>query len=193
MNHQGIYAITHRETSRCYIGMSKHIEYRFSEHREALSRRWHPNPKLQNAWNKYGPHAFDFEILVECEFEDIREQLEISLIEKFGYYNLGKGGKGVDFTPEVREKMSASLKRARQDPQAQKNWSEGLKAAWAVGDKKKRGDAQAQGKREARQRLFFARSPEMQEIYKNQAHEFALKSCYPCPRREDYTCRKCTK
>lgn len=60
---RGIYAIWHRASSKAYVGSSISIKQRWADHRKALRARAHHSPKLQNAWNKYGPEAFEFVVL----------------------------------------------------------------------------------------------------------------------------------
>jgi group I intron endonuclease len=59
----GIYKITNTKNDFYYIGSSVDITSRFGNHRSSLRKNTHNNPKLQNAWNKYGEHCFNFEIV----------------------------------------------------------------------------------------------------------------------------------
>jgi group I intron endonuclease len=63
----GIYKITNTINGKFYIGSSKNIEFRWNDHKQYLRGNYHVNPKLQNAWNKYGEDKFIFEILEETE------------------------------------------------------------------------------------------------------------------------------
>lgn len=62
----GVYKITNKENGKFYIGSSKDITNRFSQHRSALRKGIHSNQHLQNAWVLYGEAAFVFEIIEEC-------------------------------------------------------------------------------------------------------------------------------
>jgi group I intron endonuclease len=64
--HPGVYSITHIKSGRRYIGSSKNIHLRWGDHRRALGHGKHICPHLQNAWNKYGPDAFVFDVLEVC-------------------------------------------------------------------------------------------------------------------------------
>jgi group I intron endonuclease len=63
----GIYKITNTKNNFYYIGSSVDITSRFCNHRSSLRKNSHNNPKLQNAWNKYGEHCFSFEIVELCD------------------------------------------------------------------------------------------------------------------------------
>lgn len=58
---RGLYRIVCTVTGSTYIGSSVRIPYRLRQHRSDLRLGKHDNPKLQNAWNKYGADAFVFE------------------------------------------------------------------------------------------------------------------------------------
>ena len=58
-----IYQITNMENGKYYIGSAESFERRRWQHIYELKKGTHKNPRLQAAWNKYGPDAFVFEIL----------------------------------------------------------------------------------------------------------------------------------
>jgi len=63
----GIYKIINTENDFFYIGSSVDITSRFCNHKSTLRKNSHNNPKLQNAWNKYGEKSFSFEIVELCD------------------------------------------------------------------------------------------------------------------------------
>lgn len=63
----GIYAITHVDSGRVYIGSSVDIKERWHEHRVDLKGGRHDNRHLQRTWTKYGAAAFTFCIVEECD------------------------------------------------------------------------------------------------------------------------------
>ena len=84
----GIYVIGNLVNKHFYIGGTKNFKVRwnsYSGHKNCLSMNVHQNRHLQNAWNKYGEHAFIFEILEECE-----EQYLDSLEQKYLDENVGR-------------------------------------------------------------------------------------------------------
>lgn len=77
----GIYLIRNTHNKKVYIGSALNIYKRIFgassiSHIKALRAGKHINNKLQNAWNKYGEIAFEYEVLELCNKEDllIREQ-----------------------------------------------------------------------------------------------------------------------
>lgn len=63
----GIYRIVNTATDECYVGQSQYMKKRVREHFRLLDLKKHPNPRLQNSYNKYGRNSFraDFEVVVE--------------------------------------------------------------------------------------------------------------------------------
>src|ERR1035437_6595996 len=72
---QGIYSILHINSGRIYVGSSKNIKKRMGTHKTDLRKNRHPNPALQNYYNKYGMDSFDFCII--CEVEDANELINV--------------------------------------------------------------------------------------------------------------------
>lgn len=81
----GIYKITNQINGKCYIGQSINIEQRWREERTAASSSTDSeyNTPRSRAIRKYGLENFTFEILEECEVENL------NLLEQFyaEYYN----------------------------------------------------------------------------------------------------------
>lgn len=84
----GIYQILNTVTEKCYVGSSVDIKDRWDHHRMDLIGNRHANGRLQNAWNKYGPEVWTWNILQECEKE------KLDLLEAFwiGSLNSNKNG-----------------------------------------------------------------------------------------------------
>lgn len=114
MKKSGVYKITNIESGRFYIGSSKEIETRFTDHKNDLKKNNHTNVILQRSWNKHGPDKFIFEIVEECASDKclILEQKYLDLLRPYSGvgYNINKGANGGDsFTyhpnkEEMREK-----------------------------------------------------------------------------------------
>lgn len=99
MDNIGIYCIYFEEVpDRLYIGSSTNLKVRFQDHLSALRRGSHINPKLQDAFNKYGTPRI--EILTLCKTCDLIK-LEIFYINEFNSYKHGfnstTGGEGSGF------------------------------------------------------------------------------------------------
>jgi group I intron endonuclease len=113
----GIYAIRHKVKGKQYIGSAVNFYNRFKEHRSKLRRGIHHSKKLQNAWVKYGPDAFEFVVLeVVQDRNDLiaREQywLDLHDIAKTGYNASPTAGSilGAKASAETRAKMSTTHK-----------------------------------------------------------------------------------
>ena len=93
----GIYKITNIKNNKVYIGQSVKLSARKNGHINSLKKQQHHNPLLQLAFNKYGQKSFIFEILEECEIDqlDEKERFWISFFDStnrdYGY-NFESGG-----------------------------------------------------------------------------------------------------
>lgn len=67
----GIYKITNQINGKFYIGSSVNLYNRNRSHYSKLFTNKHPNSKLQNSANKYGLKNFTFEIITECNVEEL--------------------------------------------------------------------------------------------------------------------------
>jgi group I intron endonuclease len=89
----GIYKIINTVTGQFYLGSSVEYDTRIQNHIRSLKRNDHFNPLLQRAWNKYGPEAFIFELIEECEVDKVKD-LEGSYLQKVvgldNCYNISK-------------------------------------------------------------------------------------------------------
>lgn len=130
----GIYKIINTKNNKIYVGSSVDIKKRWSTHRSKLRGSYHVNNYLQNAWNKYGEGAFEFEVikkvnnyeeLISAEqkyLEKLKPEYNIQLsagerwgfkhsketIEKLRKINLGgkNGNYGRKHTAKEKELMS---------------------------------------------------------------------------------------
>ena len=88
----GIYKITNLINNKVYIGQSKNIEYRWKQHKN------HPfninnkdyDKRLYQAIRKYGLENFSFEILEECQIQELNNK-EIYWIKYYDSANIDKG------------------------------------------------------------------------------------------------------
>ena len=114
-----IYSIRHISSGKRYVGSTADRSKRWSRHRLLLRENRHHSPKLQNAWNKYGSGAFEWEVLEHVEVDQLisREQYYIDLYDSFeNGYNIAKvagstrGQKRGPRPQEVIEKIRAAQK-----------------------------------------------------------------------------------
>lgn len=64
-----IYKIRNKTNNKFYLGSSKNLANRWREHKRDLRNNKHHSPRLQHAWNKYGPENFAFEVIEELSQE----------------------------------------------------------------------------------------------------------------------------
>ena len=93
-----IYQIINQITNEKYVGQTTNFSRRKQNHLSALRNNNHPNPKLQNAWNKYGEQNFIWKVdkfdltkqeLDELETKTIKQENSFT-----NGYNLTEGGTG---------------------------------------------------------------------------------------------------
>ena len=97
----GIYSIVNQNNGKTYIGSSKNIIRRWGIHKSALKNNRHHCIHLQRSWNKHGPDAFKFEVIVEMTNPSekllLAEELKI-INEQLPQYNVGSVGGGDNLT-----------------------------------------------------------------------------------------------
>jgi group I intron endonuclease len=142
---QGVYAWTNTVNGKVYVGSSTDVCRRKSAHLRRLKAGKHENEHLQRAWNKYGPTAFEFEILEVVDdliWLRARETAWIyhlqSANSEYGYNSAIDGWNPVTATPAIRKKLSQSLKKRWANGQVKRPTYEQmagqratLKAKWA--------------------------------------------------------------
>ena len=82
----GIYKITNKINNKCYIGQSIDINRRWLEHKNP--NNWDRKSILYDAFKKYDIENFSFEIIEECNQEELNER-EIYWIDYYDSYNNG--------------------------------------------------------------------------------------------------------
>lgn len=116
----GVYAITHIESGKRYIGSSRRIKERFTEHRNLLKRQDHGNCHLQSAWNMYGEKSFQFSTVLVCNKDDrvFYEQRVIDglgVIDKSFGYNLSPTASHATHSEETIAKIKAAVAIAKSE------------------------------------------------------------------------------
>ncbi len=82
----GIYKITNTVNGKCYIGQSRDIEARWKKHLSVYKSS--PDWELYRAFKKYGISKFTFEIIEECQINELNER-EIYWIAQYDSFNNG--------------------------------------------------------------------------------------------------------
>lgn len=67
LSNSGIYVIVSKIDGKLYIGQSKRLAYRVSDHFRRLKNNKHANRHLQHAFNLYGQENFYHEIVEYCD------------------------------------------------------------------------------------------------------------------------------
>lgn len=131
-----IYKITNIQNGKFYTGSTYNFNTRKKGHINKLKTNKHPNKYLQNIFNKYGLNVFLFEIIEECDNDEllIREQHYIDLFKP--EYNICKvagswlGIKRGKMSLEHKEKLSKAHKGKQLTKEHKKNISSALKTIY---------------------------------------------------------------
>ena len=112
-NVSGIYKIVNKTNGKYYVGSSSNFSRRWDDHKYKLRRNKHHSPHLQHAWNKHGEDNFEFVIVDSTiPYADLikEEQKYLDKLNKDTCYNASLIAGRVEFTDEIRKKMSDALK-----------------------------------------------------------------------------------
>lgn len=128
----GIYEIRCLVTNKVYIGSAVNLQQRYSDHKKTLRKNTHRNPRLQNAWNKYGEENFTFlvvEFVLLKENLISREQWWIDFIgfgeaRMFNIAPIAGSGLGRKHTQAAKDKVSAANKGRKATEEQRKHLSE---------------------------------------------------------------------
>lgn len=63
MSNIGVYVLTNTINGMIYVGSSKSLNTRWSNHKSYFRKGIHHNKKMQNVWNKYGESVFSFSVI----------------------------------------------------------------------------------------------------------------------------------
>ena len=92
----GIYAIENIENNKVYIGQSKNVEKRLSNHKKLLKNGSHYNIHLQNSFNIYGENKFSFRLIEEISNPKLLNKAENKWIEIYNSF-IGKSGYNIQY------------------------------------------------------------------------------------------------
>lgn len=113
-----IYRITNMANGKFYIGSAESFARREWQHKYALRRNEHKNPRLQASWNKHGEEMFVFEVIEEVPEGRNAFDIENTYLHKFvgqdDCYNVNTDAvgmrTGIPHTEQSKAKVSASRK-----------------------------------------------------------------------------------
>lgn len=129
----GVYLISNNVNGKCYVGSTIHLDQRRREHFSKLANNKHINAHLQNAYNKYGREAFDFEVLETIDIDDNikdkllkREQFWIdNLKPEYNILLVAGSNLGYHHTEETKKKISESTTGVKKSEEHAKHIREG--------------------------------------------------------------------
>lgn len=104
----GIYKILCKKNKKIYIRSAVNLHGRWCTHLWRLKKNIHLNLHLQFAFNKYGEKAFKFEVLEECERENLieREQHHIDTLKpQFNIRKEARSNLGLSLSEEGKQKL----------------------------------------------------------------------------------------
>ncbi len=132
----GIYKITCTQNNKVYIGSSGNINQRWGGHRYRLKKNI-SNRHLQNSYNKYGLSSLVFEVLQECQLENLIER-EIYWVNKYKDENIELFNTGIFVDNPTRgiKFDEARIKWLKDYYKTHKNPAEGRKWIYKGDDQK---------------------------------------------------------
>ena len=130
-----VYLISNNVNGKCYVGSIIHLDQRRKQHFSRLEHNKHVNKHLQNAYNKYGREAFEFEVLEIIDIDDsikdnllMREQFWIdNLKPAYNILPVAGSNLGYQHTEETKQKISNSTKGVKKSESHAKHIREGQK------------------------------------------------------------------
>ena len=108
----GVYKITNTVTGDFYIGSSKNIKSRWTDHKKQSVWSKCPNNPMYLDMKKYGVDSFVFEILAEIE-EDSLKETEQQFIETLKPTYNDRNANGFDFERQKKYQKSDKGKEAQ--------------------------------------------------------------------------------
>lgn len=115
----GIYQIRNLMNGKKYIGSAVCFRQRWYVHKSSLRKNKHHSPHLQAAWNKHGEENFAFEIILECEVEELIDYEQLCLDDECPEYNICRiAGSmlGHKFSEEAKKRMSIARTGEKRKP-----------------------------------------------------------------------------
>ena len=119
----GIYKITNTVTGDFYIGSSKDVKQRWSNHKKHSTWKNHPNNQMYLDMKKYGTDKFEFQVIVEVEIEELKER-EQYFIEtlKPSYNNYNAKGWDIERQKKHKKEYNKEYNKTEKGKKYQKEY-----------------------------------------------------------------------
>lgn len=104
----GVYSILCTANGKRYIGSSKGVKGRWTNHKSELRCGYHANEGLQHAWNLYGETAFVCDVLEYCPLQKLREREQFWLDQLKPF-----GALGFNIRPTADNSIQATVTKER--------------------------------------------------------------------------------
>lgn len=191
----GIYSIYNKETGFSYVGSSRTIYERLSQHIWKLRANRHTNEYLQNSFNKHGEEAFEIIILEICTENNLKIREEFYILNTAKRYNIvdkptgplhlptpteerrrkvSKANKGRKITEEQRKRFSESHKGLKQSEENKKKKSEALKVYYSDPENRKLQSEKTINSRDKSRETFLTNHPDGRRL------EWTINICPQC-------------
>lgn len=108
-NKAGVYKIVNLKTGDFYVGSAANLRTRKNHHFHKLKHQKHVNKFLQEDYDKYGPDAFQFEVVLYCEPDECLDLEQKYIDELSPTYNQAPSAgsqKGFEQTEETKRLIS---------------------------------------------------------------------------------------
>jgi group I intron endonuclease len=135
-----VYKITNEIDGKFYIGSTTNLIKRYYTHINHIRTNKNTCVKLIRAVNKYGEENFKFEIVCECEIDEVLENEQKYMDILKPHYNIAKiagNNLGIKRTKEVKLKKSILQKEKWKDEDYRNKHIEKLSKNWKVGSNHK--------------------------------------------------------
>ena len=118
----GIYRITNTITGDFYIGSSKNIKNRWTDHKKPSAWNRCPNNPLYLDMKKFGIDKFEFQILAEIEPEQLKE-IEQQFIEALQptYNDRNANGLDIERRKEYQKEYNKEYQKSNKHKEYQKS------------------------------------------------------------------------
>ncbi len=131
---QGVYAIRHEPSGRCYVGSSASIRTRLNQHKNQLAHGKHHSSYLQNTWDKYKNSEFTAVLLEEVSVRDELPEREQAWIDKLDSFHNGFNARpkaenfyGMEWSEEQNASRQKSNKKTWSQPELREKLSKKFK------------------------------------------------------------------